>query len=117
MSTTSPLIKVAPCCIREEKRRKRIEEVTSERYFRLLYRQNHRITSHSERFIRCLPLPFLHRATSPGLQPSSTRSATLLPTSLLDLYSQHIPTNRRRSSSMERSGTEVHLPRSSPVLT
>ncbi|RRT37866.1 hypothetical protein B296_00047114 [Ensete ventricosum] len=33
------------------------------RHFRLLYRQNHRTTSHSERFIRCLPLPFLHRAT------------------------------------------------------
>ncbi|RWV84861.1 hypothetical protein GW17_00053394 [Ensete ventricosum] len=58
-----------------------------------------------------LTAAFSHRATSPHLQPSSTRSATLLPTSLLDLYSQHIPTNRRRSSSTERSGTEVHLPR------
>ncbi|RWW80400.1 hypothetical protein BHE74_00011260 [Ensete ventricosum] len=87
------------------------------RHFCLLYRRNHRTTSYSERFIRCLPLPFLHRATSPHLQPSSTRSATLLPTSLLDLYNQHIITNCRRSSSTKRSRTEVHLSRLSPVLT
>ncbi|RWW66829.1 hypothetical protein BHE74_00025769 [Ensete ventricosum] len=40
----------------------------------------------------------------------------LLPTSLFDLYSQHISTNRRCSSSMERSTTKVHLSRPSPVL-
>ncbi|RWW36459.1 hypothetical protein BHE74_00058519, partial [Ensete ventricosum] len=33
------------------------------RHFRLLYRRNHQTTSHSDRFIRCLPLPFLHCAT------------------------------------------------------
>ncbi|RRT75133.1 hypothetical protein B296_00002390 [Ensete ventricosum] len=33
------------------------------RHLRLLYRWNHRTTSHSERFIRYLLLPFLHHAT------------------------------------------------------